>query len=201
MDLDALAQEAIASFAAEGHELVPEIVAGRDVRPRSRLRLRPRQTSCSRPAGTDDLDGGRNCLRGRQAACGAAGGNKESVCALAWSAARSQAAMGAIARGEVEQIDIATANGRPSSNQFGVGTHARLVRIRDQIELHSRFGKMMASLRAVSAAAINPPRFDVRIDRGEDEARQTVSGVVVSNNRLDNAPVPIAERLDAGQSG
>ncbi len=111
------------------------------------------------------------------------------------------AAVEAIARGQIEKIDIATANDRPFVHQFGVGVHARLVRIRDQMTYNSRVGKMMASLRAVTAAAVNPPRFEVRIENDGTPQKQTVSGVVVSNNRLDNAPVPIAERLDQGQLG
>lgn len=202
MDLDALAQEAIASFAAEGHELVPEMVAGRDVETALKAAAASEAdiVLAAGGDGTISTAAGIAFEAGKPLAVLPAGTMNLFARSLGLPP-DLKAAMGAIARGEVEQIDIATANGRPFVHQFGVGTHARLVRIRDQMSFNSRFGKMMASLRAVSAAAINPPRFDVRIDRGEDEARQTVSGVVVSNNRLDNAPVPIAERLDAGHLG
>lgn len=111
------------------------------------------------------------------------------------------AALVAIAQGEVHQIDIGTANGRPFVHQFGVGVHARLVRIRDGMSYGSRWGKMLASLRAITAAALNPPRFKVEIAGGEATARSVVSGIAISNNPLDNGPVPVASKLDSGLFG
>ncbi|WIY51944.1 diacylglycerol kinase family protein [Devosia sp. YIM 151766] len=110
-------------------------------------------------------------------------------------------ALAAIARGRIDHIDIATANGRPFVHQFGVGIHARLVRIRNGMVYRDRVGKMMASLRAIVATAVNPPRFLVELI-GPDGARtQTVSGVAISNNPLDDGPIPVAARLDSGLLG
>ena len=110
-------------------------------------------------------------------------------------------ALRAIAEGEVRHIDIATANGQPFVHQFGVGIHARLVRIRDGMMYRSRIGKMMASLRAIGAAVINPPRFEVELDGPIGHIKQTASGVIVSNNPLNNAPLPVAATLNSGLLG
>jgi diacylglycerol kinase family enzyme len=101
----------------------------------------------------------------------------------------------------VEHIDIATANGTPFVHQFGVGIHARLVRIRNDMVYHSRVGKMVASLRAIMAAALNPPQFRVQLETPKGVITRTVSGIAVSNNPLDNGAVPVAETLDAGVLG
>lgn len=111
------------------------------------------------------------------------------------------AAFAAIANGTVAHIDIGTANGRLFVHQFGVGVHARLVRIRDEMSYGSRWGKMLASLRAIGAAAVNPPKFTVEISSGVRTKTSVVSGIAISNNPLDNSPVPVAARLDSGLFG
>lgn len=202
MDLEAFRDEAKAAFEAQGHKLDARIVAGSEVEGELEV------------AAQSDADvilaaGGDGTI---SSAAGIAFTSGKPLAVLPAGTmnlfARSlglpndlRAAVDAIARGDIEQIDIATANERPFVHQFGVGVHARLVRIRDQMTYNSRVGKMMASLRAVTAAAVNPPRFEVRIENDGTTQKQTVSGVVVSNNRLDNAPVPVAERLDAGHLG
>jgi diacylglycerol kinase family enzyme len=110
-------------------------------------------------------------------------------------------ALAAIARGQVDRIDIATANGRPFVHQFGVGIHARLVRIRNGMVYRSRVGKMLASLRAILAAAVNPPRFEVELHTEKGDRTVTATGVAISNNPLDDSPVPVAMTLNSGRLG
>jgi diacylglycerol kinase family enzyme len=110
-------------------------------------------------------------------------------------------ALQAIAQGETKRIDIATANGTPFVHQFSVGIHARLVRIRDGMIYRSRLGKMIASLRAIAAAAVNPPKFEVELHGPSVDMTRVVSGVAISNNPLNNQPVPVAARLDSGLLG
>lgn len=109
-------------------------------------------------------------------------------------------ALEAIAAGEIGAVDIATANDRPFVHQFGVGIHARLVRIRENMSYGSRAGKMLASLRAIAAAAVNPPQFDAEIHTSKGVETRRVSGIAVSNNPLGNGQIH-AERLDAGMLG
>nr|WP_314258111.1 diacylglycerol kinase family protein [uncultured Devosia sp.] len=93
-------------------------------------------------------------------------------------------ALEAIADGEVGAVDIATANGRPFVHQFSVGIHARLVRIRENMTYRSRVGKMVASLRAIGAAAMNPPQFEAELHTSKGIERRMVSGIAISNNPL-----------------
>src|SRR5690606_30564472 len=72
-------------------------------------------------------------------------------------------ALEALAGGRLGEVDVATANGRLFVHQFGVGIHARLVRIREGMTYSSRVGKIFASLRAIAAAVIRPPVFEVEL--------------------------------------
>jgi diacylglycerol kinase family enzyme len=109
-------------------------------------------------------------------------------------------ALEAIAAGEIGTVDIATANERPFVHQFGVGIHARLVRIREGMSYGSRVGKMLASLRAIGAAAINPPQFDAEFVTKRGVEKRRVSGIAVSNNPLGDGQI-YANRLDSGVLG
>src|SRR5690606_5337770 len=111
-----------------------------------------------------------------------------------------EVALAAIAHGTVGRVDIATANGRPFVHQFGVGIHARLVRIRDGMSYGSRLGKMFASLHAVGAAAIDPPRFEVELRALGETNRRRVSGIAISNNPLGERNIHAAG-LDEGRLG
>lgn len=110
------------------------------------------------------------------------------------------AALEALAAGTPGKVDIATANGRPFVHQFGVGIHARLVRIRDGMNYGSRLGKILASVRAVSVAAVNPPRFEVELRTGQSQSRRKVSGIAISNNPLGERHIHAAH-LDSGKLG
>lgn len=110
-------------------------------------------------------------------------------------------AVHAVAQGEVGLVDLATANGQPFVHQFSVGIHPRLVRIREGMVYRSRVGKMLASLRAIAAAAMSPPKFEVEYRDDTGKHRRTVSGIAVSNNPLDDGPVPVAGQLDSGRLG
>lgn len=105
-------------------------------------------------------------------------------------------ALEALAAGEIGAVDIATANDRPFVHQFGVGIHARLVRIREGMTYSSRVGKMFASLRAIGAAALNPPEFQAELHTRQGVEKLRVSGIAVSNNPLGDGHIPHADRLD-----
>lgn len=109
-------------------------------------------------------------------------------------------ALESIADGEVGPVDIATANERAFVHQFGVGVHARLVRIRENMRYRSRVGKMLASLRAIAAAAVRPPRFEVQLYTSKGIERRLVSGIAISNNPLGDGRIH-ADGVDAGTLG
>ena len=110
-------------------------------------------------------------------------------------------AIAAIASGGFQEVDIATANGRPFLNQFSVGLHARLIRIRSGLIYHGRWAKMLASLRAVAGAVSRPLRFEVDIQTPRGPERRLASGVVISNNLLAEGHLPYADDLTGGALG
>jgi len=110
-------------------------------------------------------------------------------------------ALEALASGQVAAVDIATANGKPFVHHFGVGIHARLVRIRDSLTYNSRLGKMLASLRALLTAIMHPPRFEAEIRTRRGVERRVTSGITISNNPVGEGHVPHADSLDQGVLG
>lgn len=112
-----------------------------------------------------------------------------------------EAALSAIARGAVSAVDIATANGQPFVHQFSVGLHSRLVRIRNGLTYRSRWGKILASLRAVGLALSRPLVFDAEISTRHGTDRRKATAIAVSNNVLGEGHVPYAEAVDRGVLG
>lgn len=202
MDLDAFTAEAVAAFARHGHQLDCEVVAGSKVE----AALRKAATS----AGVDAvLAGGGDGTISTAAAIAYETGMPLAVLPVGTMNLFARAlkvplvlseALEAIAAGEIGAVDIATANDRPFVHQFGVGIHARLVRIRENMSYGSRVGKMLASLRAIGAAAVNPPQFDAEIHTRKGVETRRVSGIAVSNNPLGDGQIH-ADRLDAGMLG
>jgi diacylglycerol kinase family enzyme len=203
MDLDALCAMATDLFAREGHELDCKIVAGKDVE-------KALKAAANDPSVEAVIAGGGDGTI--SAAAGIAFKSNKPLGVLPAGTMNLFAralgmpleldrALAAIARGEVDRIDIATANGRPFVHQFGVGIHARLVRIRNGMVYRSRVGKMLASLRAILAAAVNPPRFEVELHTEKGDRTATATGVAISNNPLDDSPVPVAMTLNSGRLG
>lgn len=111
------------------------------------------------------------------------------------------AALPALASGEVRAIDMASANGRAFVHQFAVGIHPRLVRIRESLTYRTRIGKIVASLRAVVAAVLRPPDFEVELRFGGVTERRRVSGITISNNTIGEGHIPHADDLDRGVLG
>jgi diacylglycerol kinase family enzyme len=107
----------------------------------------------------------------------------------------------AIAAGRPFEVDIATANGRPFLNQYSVGLHARLIRIRNGLQYQGRVQKMFAGLKAIFAAISRPLRFEVDVHSPGRPQRRIASGVVVSNNLLAEGHLPYADNLTGGVLG
>jgi diacylglycerol kinase family enzyme len=202
MDLAAFSAAAVATFARHGHQLDCQIVRGRNVS----AAIHKAATSSGVDAvmagggdGTISTAAGIAYETGMPLAVLPVGTMNLFARALKVPLVL-QDALEAIAAGEIGAVDIATANDRPFVHQFGVGIHARLVRIRENMSYGSRPGKMLASLRAIGAAAINPPQFDAEFHTGTDIETRRVSGIAVSNNLLGEGRIH-AERLDGGVLG
>lgn len=202
MDLEAFSAGAVAVFARHGHELECNVVAGSKV-----------EAALRKAAGREGIDavlaGGGDGTISTAARIAYETGMPLAVLPVGTMNLFARAlkvpldlneALETIAAGEIGAVDIATANDRPFVHQFGVGIHARLVRIRENMSYGSRVGKMLASLRAIGAAALNPPQFDAEIHTRKGVETRRVSGIAVSNNPLGNGQIH-AERLDAGVLG
>ncbi len=107
----------------------------------------------------------------------------------------------ALARSEVKSCDIATADGRPFVHQFSVGMQPRLVQNREELQYRSRFGKMIASLRATLSMLSRPPAFLTRMTLDGETQEQVFSMIAVANNPYGEGHMPYADRLDQGVLG
>lgn len=202
MDLDAFSATAREVFERHGHVLDCEVVAGDRVEARLRAAANTKGVDAVLAGGGDgtiSAAAGIAFATGMPLAVLPAGTMNLFARALKVPLALPEA-LEAIAAGEIGTVDIATANDRPFVHQFGVGIHARLVRIREGMTYGSRVGKMLASLRAIAAAAINPPQFEAEFHTGRGVEKRRVSGIAVSNNPLGEGQIH-ADRLDAGVLG
>jgi Sphingosine kinase and enzymes related to eukaryotic diacylglycerol kinase len=203
MDLDAFCRQARDIFAQHGHDLECRVVPGKSVEAELRAATQDKDVEALLAGGGDGTISAAAAFAfksGKPLGVLPAGTMNLFARALGVPLELDRA-LEAIAAGQVERVDIATANGRPFVHQFGVGIHARLVRIRDGMVYSSRLGKMLASLRAIFAAAVNPPRFAVELHTEKGDRPLTVSGIAVSNNPLDESPLPVAEILNSGKLG
>lgn len=203
MDLEELRTRTRNIFTNAGHELDFAIVAGKDVEQALRRAAEDPMVEVIMAGGGDGTISTAAALafeHDKALAVLPAGTMNLFAHALHMPLDLDEALLG-LAAGDVERVDIATANGRPFVHQFGVGIHARLVRIRNGMVYRSRLGKMSASLRAIIAATVDPPHFAAEFHSPNGSVTREVSGIAVSNNPLGNDPVPVAERLDAGVLG
>ena len=106
-----------------------------------------------------------------------------------------------LASGEVDHVDIGSANGKPFIHQFSAGLHARMVRYRNAYTYRSRVGKMSASARAAFGVVLNPPEFDVEFEAGGIRERRRVSAISVSNNPFGANALLYADDLRGGELG
>lgn len=204
-DMQSYCESATRAFAAKGHDLVCDVVAGDDV-------VRALEAA-SKEAGVEAL------------LAGGGDGTISTAAGIAWKAelplgiipagtmnlfARSLKlpldiwkVLDVLADSIVVNVDIATANGRPFVHQFSAGLHARMVRMRNQMSFGSRLGKMRASTSAAFGVMLDPPRFEVVFDIDGDgrSDEHPVSAISVSNNPLGNNSLFFADRVDTGQLG
>jgi len=202
MNLDVLREQATRIFKQHGHSLDCRIVPGRDV------------------------VGALRAAAGEKPDVLIAGGGDGTVSAAAGMAFHAQVALAvlpagtmnlfartlgipldlhlaleAIAEGEIEAVDVASANGKVFVHQFAVGIHARLVRIRETLTYKSRLGKILASWRAALTVLFRPPRFVAEIRAGGTRELRETSGISITNNPVGEGHIPYADGLNRGLLG
>ena len=111
------------------------------------------------------------------------------------------AAVEALADGEVRAVDVATANGHPFIHQFSIGMHAKMVQVREGMKFTSRLGKMRASARATLATVLDPPSLKVSLKIGDAEILTRTTGISITDNLFGEGHLPYADRPDGGVLG
>lgn len=203
MDLDAFCADAVAAFKRHGHTLDCRVVAGDAVEAQLRDAAGEEGVDAVLAGGGDgtiSTAAGIAYETGMPLAVLPAGTMNLFARALQVPLDLDEA-LEALAAGELGVVDVATANGQLFVHQFGVGIHARLVRIREGMTYGSRLGKLLASLRAVAAAVVRPPVFEAELRTAKGTEKRRVSGIAVSNNPVGDGHIPHADRLDAGVLG
>ncbi|WDR05001.1 diacylglycerol kinase family protein [Devosia rhodophyticola] len=203
MDLDAFCTRAAAIFAGHGHEFSCRIVAGPEIADALEAVVKDDNVDVFLAGGGDGTISAAAAIAfssGKPLAVLPAGTMNMFARALGLPL-DLEMALEALAGGAVGQVDIATANERPFVYQFGVGLHARLVRIRETMTYSSRIGKIFASVRAVGSTVARPPNFAVEIHCGGSIDKRRASGIAVSNNLLAEGHLPHADGLKDGVLG
>jgi diacylglycerol kinase family enzyme len=202
-DLDAFGDQMRETLEAAGHELRIEIVGGKEI------------VSSLKRASKDEwaevvLAGGGD---GTISAAAAQLMNGDKALALLPAGTMNLFARGlglplslsdavaVFAAGKERSVDVGTANGRPFIHQFSIGLHARLVQLRARFEYGSRWGKMLASLRAGLAAMADPPSMRVTLEMDGKSIDVSTTGIGVSNNVFGDGHLPYADEPDGGVLG
>jgi diacylglycerol kinase family enzyme len=202
-DMEAYERQAEAIFREAGHDFEAIVFSGKEIVP-----------AMERAARREDIDG---------IVAGGGDGTISAAASIAWKNgvvlgvvpagtmnlfARSLKvpldiwqALDVLAYGEVDNVDIASANGRPFVHQFSAGLHARMVRYRNSYSYRSRLGKMRASLRAAFGVVFNPPEFEVEFEAAGLRDTRRVSAVSVSNNPFGENALLYADTLRSGELG
>lgn len=112
------------------------------------------------------------------------------------------AAVEALASGQVRDADVAFANERCFIHEFSLGLHPEMIAIRDREEYASRIGKIIGSARSLWQVMQRPPRVRVWLDDGEGRSRPiAASALAISNNPFSDGHLPYADRVDQGILG
>lgn len=101
-------------------------------------------------------------------------------------------AVQAFAHGQVRQVDVASANGRPFVHQYSVGMHPQTVELRDSMQFNSKLGKRWASLKAGVTTFFNPPRLKVALVMKDTQILTRTSSISVTNNLYGEGTLPYA---------
>lgn len=203
MDLDAFVVRSRQSLQEAGHTFEASIVSGTD--------LMEALNECARDETVDVLlaGGGDGTI---SAAASVLKDNRQILGVLPAGTmnlfARSlgipldlDQAILALANAPACKVDIATANGRPFIHLFSVGLHAKLVKLRDEMDYGSRFGKMRASTKAFYQSIIQPPSIAFSLELDEQIIATKAAGLGISNNLFGLGLLPYAEKLDQGRLG
>ncbi len=202
-DIDALVALFQSSFAAEGHEITVDVVAGGEIAEALSHAAEDRGTDCIIVGGGD--------------------GTVSLAASLCWKAekvlgvlpagtmnlfARSlrmplvlEQAIPALAGATRCRADICTVNDHAFVHQVSIGVQPRMVELRKAIPYRSRLGKINASVKAAFRAIVRPPTFRARLKASDADSVRSYSILAVSNNVYGDGHLPFADHIDGGTLG
>lgn len=200
-DMAAFAARARAVFEAHGHSFEPRIIEGRDLMAELRRAASAAELLVA-GGGDGTISAAAGVAYAKHIPLGVLPAGTMNLFARSLGIPlKLDEALEALASGEVAQIDIATANGRPFVHQFSVGIHPKLVKLRSGLTYKSRLGKMLASCRAAAGVVARPPNFTAEILTPRGVERRRTVGISISNNPFDEGHLPRPDSLDRGVLG
>lgn len=111
------------------------------------------------------------------------------------------AALAALAGAATRRVDLGEVNGRIFTHHVSMGLQPRLVAMREKMTYGSRFGKILATCRALLTVINSPPRLLVRLTLQDETFDLATPALVVSNNLFGPDHLPYADALDQGILG
>jgi diacylglycerol kinase family enzyme len=112
-----------------------------------------------------------------------------------------EAAAAALAQAEIAAVDIGVVNGRYFIHHVTLGLHPRMIRERERFAYASRWGKILAAVRAWWLVLRHPPRLTAQLRLDEQVLQRRTASILVSNNPVGDGHLPYADDLHQGRLG
>jgi diacylglycerol kinase family enzyme len=202
-DPQRIAEQVVAAFADAGHEVSLDLADGPQLRERLVAAAQRNDIDVLVAGGGDGtISTAAGLLMGRPIALGVLPGGTMNMYARTLQLPMDPvAAAKALARGEVHNVDGASANGHLFLHQISFGIQPHAIRRREQMRYGSRIEKIIASFRSVLATLRDPPQFTVEMALDGDTRLLSTSALIVSNNVYGDDHLPYADRSDGGILG
>lgn len=202
-DIQALADLFRQTFADAGHEIVVDVVAGKDLA--DRLGQAVRDPACDALV----VGGGDGTVSLAASLCWKEGkvlgvlpaGTMNLFARSLGMPLKLEEAIAVLAVSHPRQADICTVNDHAFVHQVSIGVQPRMVELRKAIPYRSRLGKINASFKAALRAIVRPPTFRARLKAADAESVRAYSILAVSNNVYGDGHLPFADRIDGGILG
>ncbi len=202
LDAEAFAQEIGARFEERGHRFSTKVIAGKKLVETLDAAKRSKADVVLVAGG----DGTVSCAAGKLA------GTKKALGVLPAGTmnlfARSlgipldlKEAASALAGGSIRPVDMGSANDRRFVHHFTVGLHPQLLRARSHLTYRSRWGKILATIRAFRDVVNAPAKFPAELQIGGETRTLQINALTISNNRFGTGHLPYADFPDRGELG
>lgn len=203
-DLDALVESMRSVVEGAGHEFDARVVEGKEIEKALKDAARDKDIDVVVAGGGDGtISAAAAALTGTDKALAVLPAGTMNLFARSLGIPLElDRAVASLADSDIADVDVATVNGRVFVHQYSVGMHAKLVKLRESMDFRSRLGKIWASVRAGSAALLNPVDMTVELEiDGTAVIVANTSGIGVSNNLFGEGHLPYADDPAGGTLG